>query len=116
MPGLEVCGAAYEGVGIPAVVASGRAAAGRVATPGGPFRSRVQNGRMTSQRSTTEINETIRYTMWSVFRLERRLRRRRPGQAEAAEVDALFDEAGVDVTSWCAAPTTSAACAPTPTS
>ena len=30
VPGLEVCGAAYEGVGIPAVVASARAAAGRV--------------------------------------------------------------------------------------
>jgi protoporphyrinogen/coproporphyrinogen III oxidase len=30
VPGLEVCGAAYDGVGIPAVVASGRAAATRV--------------------------------------------------------------------------------------
>ena len=29
-PGLEVCGAAYDGVGIPAVIASGRAAATRV--------------------------------------------------------------------------------------
>ncbi|MFD1826723.1 MULTISPECIES: protoporphyrinogen oxidase [Mumia] len=29
-PGLEVCGAAYEGVGIPAVIASARAAADRV--------------------------------------------------------------------------------------
>jgi oxygen-dependent protoporphyrinogen oxidase len=29
-PGLAVCGAAYDGVGIPACVASARAAAGRV--------------------------------------------------------------------------------------
>ncbi|MFY0406941.1 protoporphyrinogen oxidase [Solicola sp. PLA-1-18] len=31
VPGLELCGAAYHGVGIPAVVAGARAAAGRVA-------------------------------------------------------------------------------------
>jgi oxygen-dependent protoporphyrinogen oxidase len=30
VPGLEVCGAAYRGVGIPAVIASGRAAARRI--------------------------------------------------------------------------------------
>jgi oxygen-dependent protoporphyrinogen oxidase len=30
VPGVEVCGAAYDGVGIPAVIASGRAAATRV--------------------------------------------------------------------------------------
>ncbi|MBV9207194.1 MAG: hypothetical protein JO037_17745, partial [Actinobacteria bacterium] len=29
-PGLAVCGAAYDGVGIPACVATARAAAGRV--------------------------------------------------------------------------------------
>jgi oxygen-dependent protoporphyrinogen oxidase len=29
-PGLAVCGAAYDGVGIPACVATGRAAAGQV--------------------------------------------------------------------------------------
>src|ERR1041384_7288841 len=42
-----------------------------------------------------EINETIRYTMWSVFRLERGL-----GDAdratEAAEVDALIAKLGDD--------------------
>ena len=32
VPGLEVCGAAYDGVGIPAVIASGTAAATRVLT------------------------------------------------------------------------------------
>lgn len=32
LPGLEVAGAAYDGVGIPACIASGRAAAGAVAT------------------------------------------------------------------------------------
>ncbi len=30
VPGLEVCGAAYRGIGIPAVIASGQAAAGRL--------------------------------------------------------------------------------------
>jgi oxygen-dependent protoporphyrinogen oxidase len=34
VPGLEVCGAAYNGVGIPAVIASGRAAARRVLDAG----------------------------------------------------------------------------------
>jgi oxygen-dependent protoporphyrinogen oxidase len=29
-PGLAVCGAAYDGVGVPACVATGRAAAGQV--------------------------------------------------------------------------------------
>jgi oxygen-dependent protoporphyrinogen oxidase len=37
VPGLAVCGAAYDGVGIPAVIASARAAAARVRTAtGGP--------------------------------------------------------------------------------
>jgi oxygen-dependent protoporphyrinogen oxidase len=30
VPGIEVCGAAYEGVGIPAVIATAQAAATRV--------------------------------------------------------------------------------------
>jgi len=34
VPGLEVCGAAYNGVGIPAVIASGRAAARRILDAG----------------------------------------------------------------------------------
>lgn len=34
VPGLEVCGAAYRGVGIPAVIASGRAAARRILEAG----------------------------------------------------------------------------------
>jgi oxygen-dependent protoporphyrinogen oxidase len=34
VPGLEVCGAAYRGVGIPAVIASGRAAARRLSGAG----------------------------------------------------------------------------------
>ena len=34
VPGLEVCGAAYRGVGIPAVIASGRAAARRILDAG----------------------------------------------------------------------------------
>jgi len=37
-PGLAVCGAAYDGVGVPACVATARAAAGQVLTflAGGP--------------------------------------------------------------------------------
>jgi oxygen-dependent protoporphyrinogen oxidase len=34
VPGLELCGAAYNGVGIPAVIASGRAAARRILDAG----------------------------------------------------------------------------------
>ncbi len=36
VPGLEICGAAYDGVGIPAVIATGRAAATRVVAALGP--------------------------------------------------------------------------------
>jgi peroxiredoxin len=44
-----------------------------------------------------EINETIRYTMWSVFKLERVLGDA-DRDAEAAEVDALIEKlAGDDV-------------------
>ena len=42
-----------------------------------------------------EINDTIRYTMWSVFRLERVLGDA-DRQAEAAEVDELIAKLGVD--------------------
>ena len=36
VPGLEVCGAAYGGVGVPAVIASARAAADRLLSTKGP--------------------------------------------------------------------------------
>ena len=42
-----------------------------------------------------EINETIRYTMWSVFRLDRVLGDA-DRQAEAAEVEALFEKLAAD--------------------
>ncbi len=42
-----------------------------------------------------EINDTIRYTMWSVFRLDRVLGDA-DRQAEAAEVDALFEKLAAD--------------------
>ena len=47
---------------------------------------------------TREINDTIRYTMWSVFRLATPLRRRadRPRDAEAAEVADLLDKLAAD--------------------
>jgi chlorite dismutase len=69
---------------------------------------------MTSNAARTrELNDTIRYTMWSVFRLETPLGRRATG-AEADEVEKLFAElAGEDVRS--AACTTCPGCAPTPT-
>ena len=45
-----------------------------------------------------EINETIRYTMWSVFRLARRFGADADRDGEAAEVEALFAKlAGQDV-------------------
>ena len=62
-----------------------------------------------------EINDTVRFTMWSVFKLERPI----GGddvvrKSEAAEVETLLAElAG---TTWSSAGcTTSPACAPTPT-
>ena len=65
VPGLAVCGAAYDGVGIPAVIASARRAVAAA--------RRRQNEPMSESQSnaarTREINDTVRYTMWSVFRL-----------------------------------------------
>lgn len=43
-----------------------------------------------------DINETIRYTMWSVFRLDRVLGRDADRAAEAAEVEDLFEALAAD--------------------
>ena len=45
-------------------------------------------------KAAKDLNDTIRYTMWSVFRLRDVARRGATGQAEAAEVEKLFDELG----------------------
>ena len=77
---------------------------------------RMTDGRMSEQTNAArlrELNATIRYTMWSVFRAAdaaagaaRRARRRGRRAVRAA---------GRRRTWWCAAPTTCPACAPTPT-
>ena len=46
----------------------------------------------TKAQKAREINETIRYTMWSVFRLERTLGSAADRVAEGAEVERLFAE------------------------
>ena len=74
LPGLAVCGAAYDGVGIPACIASG--------TPLRPGSSHPSpngdNGFMADiappsgdRPKARDINEMVRYTMWSVFRVAR---------------------------------------------
>jgi chlorite dismutase len=52
----------------------------------------------TQAARTREINEMVRYTMWSVFRLDRPLGSDRESDraAEAAEVTDLFDKLGAD--------------------
>lgn len=45
-----------------------------------------------SGKLAKEINETIRYTMWSVFRLERTFGADADRSGEATEIDALIDE------------------------
>ena len=110
LPGLAVCGAAYDGVGIPAVIALGPPGGGR----GRPGRMSGMSTDRTNAARTRELNDTIRYTMWSVFKLARRARRRRPrrrGPRGRGAVRVL----GRARTSWCAGSTTSAGCAPTPT-
>ena len=113
VPGLEVCGAAYDGVGIPAVIGSARRAAASLT------RGRIDPmSEQSNAARTREINEMIRYTMWSVFRLDQPLgpddggadRGRRGGRGHRPVRQARRRR-----TSSSAAPTTSPACAPTPT-
>ena len=81
LPGLAVAGAAYDGVGVPACIASGQKAAAAVLR---------QWAHMTSKPKARDLNQVIRYTMWSVFRLRDRLPDDRA--AVAAEVDELLDQ------------------------
>src|SRR4051812_21619113 len=77
-----------------------------------------QGDEQSNAARTRELNDTIRYTMWSVFRLERPLGPADGGAAraaEAAEVEGRFGKLAADDVS-CAAPTTSRASGRTPTS
>ena len=67
----------------------------------------------TNAARTKELNETIRYTMWSVFKL-RDVLGDADRAAEAVDVEALFEVLGEqDVV--VRGSTTSAGCGPTPT-
>ena len=57
VPGLAVCGASYAGIGIPACIASAQQS------------GRRDNGCMVDGKTARELNDTIRYTAWSVFRV-----------------------------------------------
>ena len=133
-PGLAVCGAAYDGVGIPACIGTARHAADqilaglparRAAAPPGPARRMnawLRADRAAAQRlRARDLNEMIRYTMWSVFRV-----------TGSGALDAAGSAAGPAGTGWpprspsCAsrrrarawspaAATTCRACAPTRT-
>ena len=72
VPGLAVCGAAYDGLGIPACVASAELAATQVLDAltnreNGPMTEAVK--RPHQGKAAKDLNDTIRYTMWSVFHL-----------------------------------------------
>ena len=83
-------------------------------------RGPCHNGAMTQERPRTsaekarELNDTIRYTMWSVFRLRDVLGEDADRDAEAREVEELVAKLEADdvIVRGC---TTSAGCAPTPT-
>ncbi len=102
MGGLAVCGAAYDGLGIPACIASAEVAATQVlAGVGGRGRMTPmteQSKRPHQGKAAKDLNDTIRYTMWSVFRL-RDVLGESDRASEAAEVEKLFAELGdADVT------------------
>lgn len=52
----------------------------------------LHNGGMSKAQKVREINDGIRYTMWSVFRLTEVLGRDADREAEGAEVEQLFAE------------------------
>ena len=81
-PGLTVCGAAYDGVGIAACIGSAQFAAGQVST----YLTERDNGRMADsphadsphsgsphvgKPKARDLNDVTRYAMWSVFRIDR---------------------------------------------
>ena len=61
------------------------------------------------------LNDTIRYTMWSVFRAARRRSATPTATAEAAEVEELFEELGAADVVGARPVRRRRACAPTPT-
>ena len=107
-PTLAVAGAAYDGVGIPLCIGSGETAAEQVvaALAAETAHSRSaddigENRAMADEKKTEtatnpnaqrlrELNATIRYTMWSVFRPTSPLPADRA--ALASEVEELFEQ------------------------
>ena len=110
LPGLRVCGAAYDGVGIPACIADGQRAADEILAtphPGAGHRRRArENSPMSAPekipnagKKAKDLNEVIRYTLWSVFKLRDVLPSDTDRSAYAEEVQELFDQlAAKDVT------------------
>ena len=88
VPGLAVCGASYDGVGIPACIGSAHKAADRVLAGLRPTRTMTV---MVDGKQARELNDVIRYTAWSVFTVSRPLGDA-PRPELAAEVEALFAE------------------------
>ena len=98
VPGLAVCGAAYDGVGIPAVIGSARAAAARRAPGWARHNEGMSDTAPTKAAQLKEINDSIRYTMWSVFSLRDLLGDLgdQHRDTEAREVDVLFEKLAAD--------------------
>ena len=115
VPGLAVCGAAYDGVGVPACIASAPRRS-QVAAHRGRRHGENRAHDRTNAARTREINDTIRYTMWSVFRLATPLGADGPAAtARPPRSTTLIDKLGGRRRRRSAASTTLAGCAPTPT-
>ena len=101
LPGIEVAGAVYDGVGIPAVVASATRAARATVQHLSTRVPHRRSPRMSEPTRSTpakpgaarirEVNDTIRYAMWSVFAVAEPLGGE-DRDALATEVEELFTD------------------------
>jgi len=85
-PRLALCGAALDGIGIAACIGSGADAAAKIISDlGGSERNHQRLQEESAVISPRDINETVRYTMWSVFR------RTNAAPLSAGDADAVLD-------------------------
>lgn len=99
LPGLAVCGAAVDGVGIPACIAAATRAADKISED----RERIERmSESTAQGRVIarEINETIRYTMWSVFAADQLPAERRALVEEVEQLLAGLAGKGLEIRGW----------------
>ena len=109
LPGVAVCGSAYDGVGIPACIASAHLAAAKVA------RRPCHNGSMTSADEGTRAQRHDPLHDVVGLPAARRVRRGRIPSRGGRDRSTSCSPSSRPRTSWCGASTSSAGCAPTPT-